>query len=316
MTESSSHLPSNPLISVIVPCYNQARFLPDAVHSLQSQTYPHWECLIVNDGSTDDTAAVGAALAETDGRVRLITQPNRGLAGARNRGLAEARGQFIQFLDADDAIRPPKFQRQLSDIVGAAGLVLSYCDFCMVPEEDLNAPMAATYADCRFQTENRLIELAARWETQLSIPCHCFFFDARFFTEHRIRFDEALPNHEDWDCWMRIFALKPAVSYVDAKLAVYRFRAQSMCRDMGKMRRGYLAALAKQQTLFAQDREMAAVLRRKRREIKQVYRDYGAFHERLWMKACLRGRQLLRRTAKVILPQAGLNLVRPQKARR
>src|SRR3990172_6227193 len=101
---------SQSLVSVIVPCYNQGQYLTEAVASLQTQTYPHWECVIINDGSTDDTAVVGAALSATDGRVRLINQTNCERSASRNRGLIEAKGQFIQFLDADDCLESRKIE--------------------------------------------------------------------------------------------------------------------------------------------------------------------------------------------------------------
>src|SRR5215203_3209221 len=91
-----------PLVSVIIPCYNQGAFLAESVQSALSQTYPCVEIVVVNDGSTDDTEAVAARFPE----VRCVTQENRGLAGARNRGLAESRGDLLIFLDADDRLLP------------------------------------------------------------------------------------------------------------------------------------------------------------------------------------------------------------------
>jgi glycosyltransferase involved in cell wall biosynthesis len=91
-----------PLVSVVIPCYNQGRFLREAVESVRRQTYPRVEVIVVDDGSTDDTAAVADEL-----RVRCIRQENRGLAGARNRGLADSTGEYVVFLDADDRLLPP-----------------------------------------------------------------------------------------------------------------------------------------------------------------------------------------------------------------
>lgn len=110
-----------PLISVIVPCFNQGRYLPDALDSVLAQTYPHWECIVVNDGSTDDTRQVALEYASKDARFRYVEQENRGLSGARNRGRREVRGTHVQFLDSDDTISPEKFQLQLK---AAAGVCL------------------------------------------------------------------------------------------------------------------------------------------------------------------------------------------------
>lgn len=81
-----------PRISVIVPCYRQAQFLPEALASVQSQTFPDWKCIIVNDGSPDNTAAVAREWVRKDSRCRYIEKPNGGLSSARNCGLKEARG--------------------------------------------------------------------------------------------------------------------------------------------------------------------------------------------------------------------------------
>ena len=89
-------------ISIIIPCYNQGRFLREAVQSALEQTHSAAEVIVVDDGSTDDTAAVTLEYPA----VRLLQQPNRGAAAARNRGLRESRGEYVVFLDADDRLLP------------------------------------------------------------------------------------------------------------------------------------------------------------------------------------------------------------------
>src|SRR5688500_15899095 len=91
-------------VSVVIPCYNQARFLGEAIQSVLSQGYTHFEIVVVDDGSRDGTEGVASGYASEDARVRLISQENRGLAAARNRGLAEARGEYVVFLDSDDRL--------------------------------------------------------------------------------------------------------------------------------------------------------------------------------------------------------------------
>lgn len=266
----------SPLVSVIVPCYNQGHFLTDALKSVQCQTYPNWECLIINDGSSDNTRVMATELAGADRRFRYIEQENRGLSGARNRGLVESSGEFVQFLDADDAIKASKFEKQVQAAVATNGLVVVSCDYYRAVETDLGQEQPTRYVDPRFKGDDALMELATRWETAgLSIPPHCFLFDARFFREHGIRFDERLPNHEDWDCWMRIFALHPRVVFVDEKLAIYRLQTASMCTNVSKMRKGYLKALSKQLALNRHIPALANALRQKRHEVRRVYRKYA-----------------------------------------
>jgi glycosyltransferase involved in cell wall biosynthesis len=100
-----------PLVSVVLPTYNRAAWIGDAIASVRAQSWPHWELLVVDDGSTDDTARSLPA----DARIRLVPRPHTGNLGAvRNAGLDAARGAFIGFLDSDDRWRPDKLARQLA----------------------------------------------------------------------------------------------------------------------------------------------------------------------------------------------------------
>ncbi|MBP2639105.1 MAG: waaV [Firmicutes bacterium] len=94
------------LVSIIVPSYNVGAYLGECISSILAQTYEQWEVLIVNDGSTDNTAEIAAALARTDPRIRLINQENGGVSVARNTGLRAAKGQCVAFLDGDDLWEP------------------------------------------------------------------------------------------------------------------------------------------------------------------------------------------------------------------
>ncbi len=90
------------MISVIIPCYNQAHFLYEAIESVLAQTHHDFEIIVVDDGSTDSTAEVAAGHPD----VRYVRQPNRGVATARNTGLRESEGEYLVFLDADDHLLP------------------------------------------------------------------------------------------------------------------------------------------------------------------------------------------------------------------
>lgn len=296
------------LVSIVVPCYNHARFLPDCIASIRAQSYPHWECLIVNDGSSDNTAEVASALATQEQRLRVINQENRGLAGARNRGLAEMRGQYVQFLDADDSMAPTKLELQVHALESVLGLGLSWCDYQFAPEGDIRAVIEVPGFSTtpRFETSDYCMELAERWETRLSIPCHCFLFDTRLFMDSGIRFDESLPNHEDWDCWMCVFSLKPELRYVDLKLAVYRVHPGTMSRNMATMRGGFLQAVDRQMRRANGNPALIEALRRKRCEIRRIYREHsrGAAVKRALQRLFFPIRVFLGTVAKAVLPRS------------
>lgn len=100
-----------PLISIIVPVYNTEEYLPRCVESLRSQTYPQMEFLLVDDGSTDGTGALCDGLAKKDPRIRVFHKENGGSSSARNMGLAEARGEYLGFVDSDDYVEPDMYEK-------------------------------------------------------------------------------------------------------------------------------------------------------------------------------------------------------------
>ncbi|MBK8195113.1 MAG: glycosyltransferase family 2 protein [Lewinellaceae bacterium] len=107
----------NELVSCVVPTYNRANFLKDAIESSLGQTYPHWEMVIVDDKSTDNTAEVALEYAARDPRIRYFLNPEKGVSSARNYGIQMAQGKYIAFLDDDDISLPHRFESQLKAMV-------------------------------------------------------------------------------------------------------------------------------------------------------------------------------------------------------
>lgn len=122
----STAVTTTELVSVVVPAYNAARFIGEALRSVLAQVYPAIELIVVNDGSTDHTGDVVRALAP---QALLLEQSNRGLAAARNAGVRAARGRYVAFLDADDAWHPSKLEKQLAVLARypEAGVVTTLC---------------------------------------------------------------------------------------------------------------------------------------------------------------------------------------------
>ena len=104
------------LVSVIIPAFNAARFLERTIISAQNQTHRNLEIIVVEDGSTDGTQHVAAAMADSDPRIKVIEKSNGGVASARNVGLAQARGEYVAFLDADDLWHPSKIELQIASL--------------------------------------------------------------------------------------------------------------------------------------------------------------------------------------------------------
>lgn len=96
----------SPMVSIIIPCYNQAKYLIETTNSVLNQEYNNWECIIINDGSTDNTDQVASELCNKDQRITLISQENTGVCTARNNAIMGSNGKYILCLDADDLISP------------------------------------------------------------------------------------------------------------------------------------------------------------------------------------------------------------------
>ena len=263
-------------ISVIIPCYNQAHFLNDAIDSVLKQTYTNWECIIVDDGSSDNTKEIANNLAQNDKRIRYVYKTNGGLSSARNKGLESATGKWIQFLDADDALDAEKFSRQLQAVTVNKEIrgILIYSDYAFGAPENIFENTNRKISN-QFRSGNYFQELIARWETDLIIPCHCFLFSSDFFLEHGIRFDETLPNHEDFDCWLMIFSKNPEVIFIDEVLCRYRLSDHSMSTNMKLMGEGFLQVLNKHLQLKSYSREIHSLLRRKRLDVLQRYKRFN-----------------------------------------
>jgi len=252
------------MVSVIIPCYNQGKYLSDALDSIYNQSYPNWECIIVDDGSIDNTKLVSMEWVAKDPRFVYRYKMNGGLSSARNYGLSNVKGDFIQFLDADDIILPGKFEIQINAMNASRNSDLAICDYMPSDEYDLSKYFGTErYLSPFFKNNDSLACLIMDWESTLSIPCHCFLFRSYFFTEKKIRFDEQLPNHEDWDCWMQIFANKPNIIQLKDNLAVYRIRQAAMSYDANRMTQGYLLTLKKQIHLLRNESYYYTLLRQK-----------------------------------------------------
>jgi len=138
--------PEGPVISVIIPCFNYSQYIPQALKSLQAQTLKAWECWVIDDGSTDLTADIVKNIASHDERIRYIYQKNQGQAAARNTGLQYARGNYIQFLDADDLLQPMKLDIQSKFL-------------------DEHAEVNIVYGNVRYFTDSHPQELfLSRWD--------------------------------------------------------------------------------------------------------------------------------------------------------
>jgi len=207
-----------PRVSVLIPTYNHARFLPEALDSVLAQTFRDLEILVIDDGSTDATQAVIEAYAPAIGYIR---QAHAGPAAARNRAIGASRGELLAFLDADDRWYPGKIAAQVSYLDAHPDVGVVFTKFLVTDEAGgplYLYPPAFRYGASAF--EKLLVWPYGSMNTAMvRRPC----------LEKIGLFDENLTGAEDWDLWLRL-APHYGFGYIDAVLATYRQSAGSQSR--------------------------------------------------------------------------------------
>jgi glycosyltransferase involved in cell wall biosynthesis len=214
------------LVSVVIPCYNQGRFVGEALESVFGQTYARVEVILVDDGSTDDLAAVLQPFA---GRPELavIRQENRGLSAARNRGLAEAQGSLVQFLDADDWLDPEKLARQVAVLAAHPEIGLVFSDYFLV-YNNVDLCEQDTVADRCDDPFNP--DLFLTWWIQGVFP-PCAALVRKEWIRRAGGFNTKLQAYEDYEFWLRLSAHGCRASYLPDRLAYYRQHEGSMTAE-------------------------------------------------------------------------------------
>jgi len=226
-----------PMVSVIIPCHNQARFLADAIESVLAQQYGPVEIIVVNDGSTDDTAAVAARYPA----VRHIVQDNRGLAEARNTGFVHSRGSLLVFLDADDRLLPHALARgaALLDADPSVGFAAGHSRFIASDGSPLPTGQPARPAGDGY------VSLLRR--NSIRNPAMVMF--RRAAIERVGGFDRRVAACADYEMYLRISSQFPVRFYAEV-IAEYRKHDHNMSLDAALMLRHVRRVLRKQRWLL------------------------------------------------------------------
>jgi glycosyltransferase involved in cell wall biosynthesis len=232
-----------PAVSVIMPAYNVEPYVADAIRSVLAQTFDDFELVVVDDGSADGTAGVVAALAEGDARVRLVRQPNRGLAGARNTAMRVARGEMFALLDSDDLWEPEFLAEQVGILAAKPGVDVVTGNGWMFggarhgelarpcPDARPDPDLAAILGD------ERAVFIMSVFRRRLYEVVGCF--------------DETLRTNEDYEFWLRAAISGCRFSRNDRPLGHYRIRTDSLSANEMRMLRGILLVYARIRPLIA-----------------------------------------------------------------
>lgn len=217
-----------PLVTAVIPTYNCGRFAIEAVESACAQTYPRMEVVLIDDGSTDDTAE---RLRPYSGRVRYIRQENRGLSAARNAGIAAAQGEWIALLDSDDVWHPDKTRVQM------AAALEHDCALVGSPPVEGVLPESLPGSPAAFSLSVRDYLLSTPIGPSGAIL-------SRSALDKVGGFDETLRSVEDRDMWLRIAASFSTIG-VDSPCWWYRVHPNQMNRVAHRMHDNYRRVLKK-----------------------------------------------------------------------
>lgn len=204
------------LVSVIIPCYNQAQYLQDALYSVLAQTYKYWECIIVNDGSADNTEEVALDWCNKDSRFKYCKKVNGGLSSARNLGIINSSGEFILPLDADDKIADTYIEKAVYML-----------------ESGFDIGVVTTNQVMSFGAKNGLEGNAREGGTELFIGHYnnqvsCSMF-RKVVWEACGGYDEKMrEGFEDWDFWIRLTDKGLKIATIKEPLFFYRIKEESM----------------------------------------------------------------------------------------
>jgi glycosyltransferase involved in cell wall biosynthesis len=244
-----------PLISVIMPCFNAEHHLQQSINSVFNQTYPNLELIVINDGSYDGSLQILKSLS--DSRVTVFDQPNLGVCKARNRGIVAAKGEFIAFLDADDTWDPECLTKLYQALINNKSAKLVYCGWQNV---GLHGGQGQPYIPPDYETMDKF---AALFHNCLW-PIHACLTRKQIIIEAGL-FDESLLTSEDFLLWLKIGTQNNLVR-VPEVLAFYHFH--DGVQATRNKERAALNHWYAQQKFLQQNPEIAPILGK--RKIRQL----------------------------------------------
>ncbi|WP_439883487.1 glycosyltransferase [Pontibacter sp. MBLB2868] len=243
-----------PLVSVIIPCYNHGRYLKESIESVKSQHYPSIEIIVVDDGSIDDTKEAAAFFPD----VTYIYQQNQGLSAARNTGIANSKGEFLVFLDADDWLLPDAIEVNATFLMQNRNLAF------VSGGHDKVFVQSGAVKECitNVNSEHYSHLLQGNY-----IGMHATVMYRRSVFQN-VLFDTSLKNCEDYDIYFKI-AREHEIHHHTHKIAAYRLHTSNMSDNTPAMLAGVLRVLERQKDNLKNEAELKAY-----KTGKEIWKDY------------------------------------------
>ncbi len=218
------------LVSIIIPCFNGEKYLQQTLECVVMQTYKHWECILIDDGSTDSSASIFKEYSSGDERFKYFYQKNAGLAASRNQGIILAKGDYIQFLDADDLMVSERLQKCVERMESDASFDVVYSDFVTFQQGQgflKNLP-------AKIPHEDTFRAFLFEFNITFAVIVHSLLFKRSVIEKNK--FDETLHSHaEDYDCWVRVALSGAVFSYINEVLVIYRMTSTNLTSNEVKL---------------------------------------------------------------------------------
>ncbi|REE24457.1 glycosyltransferase involved in cell wall biosynthesis [Winogradskyella pacifica] len=206
-----------PLVSIIIPTFNRAHLIGETLDSVLAQTYQNWECIVVDDGSTDGTDQLIASHCAKDSRFQYHHRPTDRLPGgnaARNYGFEVSKGEYVQWFDSDDLMLPNKIEVKVKAIIGKK------VDFVVCENAEIYSLEPYKYRK-RWLIKTEGNTLLNHLKTNVAFTTAGPFFKKNFLKD-KLLFDERVLIGQEWEFYSRLLCSKPKIDYID--IVLYHFR--------------------------------------------------------------------------------------------
>jgi len=230
----------NNKVSIIITCFNQDLFISECIQSVISQSYKNWDCIIIDDGSTDNTRSICEKFELSDARIRYIYQNNNGVIISRNNGFKLSDGEFLHFLDGDDYLASEKFSFQVQLMKTKKEIGICYSNH----KHFFHHKNISVQYKFNKLPVYPLAELLYEYDSGVSIPLHSAMFRRTIWNLNDLPFEESYSGrYEDWVFWVNLALKNIEFYFLNCDFAFYRIHHLNFCNNQFEVLRNSIKAM-------------------------------------------------------------------------
>jgi glycosyltransferase involved in cell wall biosynthesis len=219
------------LVSIIIPLFNAEEYVSDAINSVIHQTYSNWECIIIDDGSTDNSKTIALNFCKLDNRFKYFFQENSGPSCARNNGLRLSKGEYLLFLDADDVLFPEMIDKVLNAFKHSAENIIHYTGALLGEESNIFKTQSFS-KPLNIGRNISFSEMYDKFGLEFSFIPACILFNRKSL--EGIKWNEKLKHSEDWELYLNILSKDFVFQFIPKNLVIYRNSNNSLSKDFNE----------------------------------------------------------------------------------